>query len=346
MGELLDGCAPHLDHGDLEVTLRTIRRELPPGAPPEMRAKLEMLFRQADQGRWITDLLDAIVAIPHLAPEVTQCCTGVRMRLVMQAQIAGYQARTPWKALVTRQRAFVDRDKLRTLAWHYLGGQNTPPILLVVTDGAIGKSHVWNLLGHLGDILPNMLCELLDFRRFGQPSIGPRHVFETIVQRLNLNVTPSVDSLAQETRVVRKLVDALIGGFRRQPHDRHFCLVFDNLNYPTLEPEVFELIVELAHAVQSGSIQRVRLALIGFDRDLPPECEICTVTHTLDQITTEHVRTYLRDIFAAAGRSLGPPELDQLLNEAMQGLATPFDAKSLRELERRLLKLWRSMHAL
>lgn len=92
-------------------------------------------------------------------------------------------------------------------------------------------------------------------------------------------------------------------------------IFIDGLDQAILEKETYDLFAALAQRV--GEVPILRLALIGYDQELPPEVDAITVRETISPVTASDVESQIQYLCKLASKSMPDHELKALAERVM-----------------------------
>lgn len=194
--------------------------------------------------------------------------------IVVQLMAPTYYSPTgdPHDAIVLGQTAFIARPDLRAQIRKFTTGVNNFTTRMLIVSGSTpgGKSYTWEYLRHLA--FATVGAQPFRHRLKGKgKAYVPRHLFEDVFRLLDLDVS-TLPPLTDDPQLAR--LDALMAAFKGKivGLNRHCWLVIDDLNEPTVTPEVREAAFAMAQAAEEIKPQRLWIALLGYNESiLDPE---------------------------------------------------------------------------
>jgi hypothetical protein len=168
-------------------------------------------------------------------------------------------------AIVLGTTAFFARDQLRASLRKFTSpNPNTTRVLVVRGSEPGGKTFTWEFLRHLAFVKVGATPMRLRLRN---TSYTPRQFVEQALRLLNLdpNVLPPAADDPQHA-----LVDPFINAFKGEVVRlaRPYWLVVDDLNDPTVTPQLRDAAYALGFAVEESRPPNLWLALLGYNPDI------------------------------------------------------------------------------
>jgi hypothetical protein len=165
-------------------------------------------------------------------------------------------------AVVLGQRAFIDRDDLRSNIRAFTEPDvHTTHVLLIRGGPATGKTYSRHYLDHVARVRAGATLQRLSLNGL----LTPRELIEEVFALVGLDASalpPMVDD--PQLARVRPLLTAFRGQIPEMDGDR-FWLVIDDLNHPNVIPAMKDAAYALAQAVEEIKPQRLWLALLGYN---------------------------------------------------------------------------------
>jgi len=189
-----------------------------------------------------------------------------------------YQPPNARAAVLLGRTGFFGRNELRERVREFTDPSPfTSRVLVVQGDGPGGKTYSWEFLRHLAKEAGAVPLQL----RLNDPGYEPRSVVRAVGQLLRLNLS-TLPQLADEPQSMR--MNALMAWFQGELIDlkHRYWLVIDDLDKPTVTPEVKACAYALASIVEVAKPDKLWMALLGFN----------------DTITDREMRDCVRDVAA------------------------------------------------
>lgn len=231
------------------------------------------------------------------------------------------------------RRPVIDRADLRRHLEVFL--RKEMKVLIVNGPARCGKTFSFRILMHVVSARNDLKLDYIDFTQEGSGNKA-FHLMNAI--RLRLNLPPLAENIIDTTekRNLRDLVNEFVGHYK--PIDgKTRILVIDGLNRGDLDPDVHDLVVNLAVEVINQQLINTQVVLIGyagsFDRDLDDELLIEDIT----PITEAHVRHFFQGLISE--RDSMSEDLELMVRQAMAGGTADVEAlgRRVRDLALRLI---------
>jgi len=227
---------------------------LAPGAGLKIQAR-ELITKLNSRPPADHDLLLRLSALPGV-PRLP----GIADELLTPAYVSPTQ--DPHDAILLGEEAFVDRAVLREHLRAFTNpSPNTPRVLIIRGKEPCGKSYSYSFLRHLAQVRLGAYAPLVLLE---DTSFTPKGLMEFIFALLGLDRT-DLPLMADEPQLARTspLINAFLSQVRQLKSP--FWLVIDDINHPSVTPEIRDTVYTIARSVEIERPARLWVVLIGYN---------------------------------------------------------------------------------
>jgi hypothetical protein len=207
-------------------------------------------------------------------------------------------------------------------------------VLVVSGPPGSGKTHSWRLIDHLrqAGMLDGHKCVRVSTHIWGNAEVTGEMIAQAAADRLGLDIRLTGSGELADARA-RKILDMLVG---RYPADGVIrWIVLDGLDRPRVLDSARDVGRQLITMVDDGELPNTRLVITGFDGSLTA-VSASVLTDQIPAIDRERMRSFLADVAARLGRTVGAAELDALAAEVLGAAGSP---SAMAELETAVVAL-------
>jgi hypothetical protein len=232
---------------------------------------------------------------------------------------------------------FVNRkelaDKLQLL---WAGGNSG--VLVVRGERYSGRTHSWWRIVEASAANGVATCLINISRNPGAWTV--RDLILRVDSHLRIDQQTLKDSLAQSSTQAGALVSALIAHFRVRSYagETRCCLVLDGFDRTGVDRALIELVEDLIIEVLAGNLPGLSLIILGYGDHTEQTITQRVLNEKIDWLDGTHLQDWLRGVVAAAGKVAGPADIATTSQNILSGLAPPFNAASMTELNSRVKK--------
>ncbi|MDU8929918.1 effector-associated domain EAD1-containing protein [Alisedimentitalea sp. MJ-SS2] len=214
--------------------------------------------------------------------------------------------------LTTDGVAFANRSTLRMT----VGDMCEPagPRTLVLRGASLcGTSYAWRLINHVArDKAIKRL--VVDFSEPGDHS--PLGVAHSLAAQMGLTTMPQRHDNPTQEQLAAWLIQWLSGQWLNSPET--WWIVFDNAQRETVPPVTREMISGLAHHLSRGTLDNVRLFVLGFSREISGLTPPFGIDISLQPIGRSEVKDFLTEAHDRFGTLPGDfHSVDEMVNEVL-----------------------------
>jgi hypothetical protein len=219
----------------------------------------------AEQKGWLVNLLEKLKQERHgmpLADLIDEIYAAYNEGLTW------YACNNPANTRFVGRMPFVDRRRFRN-SLADLEGHSLNMVLCIQGELGAGKSYLWNYIYYLYRTHSPGTCALIDMDDYPEVhSIDDKGLMTLILSGLGLGSLTSYDESAQSFLRASSLIGQLTHQVNERPEQDRY-IVIDSLDNQCLAESGFTLLEMLALQVGRGNIPRLRLILMGYDKDPP-----------------------------------------------------------------------------
>jgi hypothetical protein len=231
-------------------------------------------------------------------------------------------------------RAVIDREGLRSGLRDLATDQYR--ILVVSGKPRSGKSHSWELVGHLRDagrLGGEFQLVRVTTHAWGSDKVTGEALISSLADKLALGIVLASSGELADARI-RKFLDLFVGHYP-QDDGKTRWIVLDGLDLPHVEDSARDVAKRLITLVDEGELSRTRLIVTGLDT-LGLTAGYTVQLEEIPAIDKMVVRTFLTDVAEDLGHPVTPEELDDCVADVLGEGELPRD---LRDVERAVVQL-------
>lgn len=333
-----------LDQNDLDALVTPMGRPLAGlvALPMKWGPLVTSTLDGAQQGEWMGELLEAILARPGTGPSLrTTCERALHLWREAQRAAAPYapSGRRSNALLLFNKAPFVDRATERPLI-EQIVRQVAQRVLVVRGDPAVGKSHLSHFVRHLVDEHSGTRLATLRLDEMDVDLVGALDVMSELAALMDLDPDPRWDRLAQEQRQAGKLARWLTGQTQAfAGTGAHWVVVLDGVNHAKVGPGAVELIDQLIMAGARGDLVNTSLIVLALGSQVPPSVVNDVIVKDLLPLTGTDLRDYVSNLALTLGMKADPEDLEAVESYVVERLAFPLDHAGMKTLRERLTRL-------
>ena len=226
--------------GSFKETVYNFILEMHKGIPPRDREMLQALTREAN---------------PRLA--------GLAREMLKPGFFPPGDAH---EALMLGRAAFIARKELRERLWEFTNPANYDTHVLIVSGTQPGgKSYSWEFLRHLAASVAGVQAVRLNLKG---TNYTPRQFVQQAMKLLGLKAEEDLPDLIDNPQLAR--TSPLINAFKARFVDvnKPYWLVIDDLNEPTVTPEIRETAYAMAFVIEEMKPSMLWIALLGYNSEI------------------------------------------------------------------------------
>ncbi|MHA6265137.1 hypothetical protein ACXYMO_18195 [Arenibacterium sp. CAU 1754] len=293
----------------LSIELGIVIDDVSPTTGTRKRRILDVVTKARSQG-WISGLINAVLNDSDQASNVALSDALTPILAILEPE-PGVPA---FNHLTTDGVAFANRRSLRQT----IGDMTLPdgPRALVLRGHALsGTSYAWRLLNH---VARDGAIERvrIDFEQAGDHS--PMGVALSLAAEMQIAASPERSDNPSQEQLAAYLVRWLSGHLRNST--KTWWIVFDNAHLVTVPPETKEMIVAFARHFSSGSVDTVRVFILGFDSEIGGIAPPFGFDVTLSPIGRPELVDYLTEAKTKLGDLPGFADVDEAVDEVLADL--------------------------
>ncbi|MBP9803949.1 MAG: trypsin-like peptidase domain-containing protein [Candidatus Accumulibacter sp.] len=223
--------------------------------------------------------------------------------------------------------------------------QGAAQVLLVRGSRYSGRSFslkiAQQLLGPLGHTIVTLSAISLN-------DASPELFVAEIQSMLGLPEVPlpvGADLSTRTSLAQRHLLTAFLGDLRKicqsdSEKDRLLWIFIDGLDQAVLQKETYELLAALAQRV--AEVPALRLALIGYEQELPSDVDATLASETIAPVTVRDVEKFIRHVCERAARAM-PDDQRKALAEAVIATAPTDTVTRLKMIAQKVQQIGRKL---
>jgi len=271
------------------------------GTFPKLHANVVAEFGQQGDHEAL-DVLAALIQNPGLLAGPYQAADPYRARLVGQYS----------------QRAVFNRFDLRLKCANMTEGM---PVLFILGEHDMGKSHSWYYLQHIADAMGH-LALLVDIEdRWGSAECNATGLMGSIADQLKVTVDLKATDKIQPDTWPKILVERLVGALSELPDDgRRRWIVIDGVDRPNVTPDAVGLVESLATATEKGRLKTLQVIVTGYNGQFITNPLPGAGIERIQPIDRPEVERFFRDIGEDYGKTVDNDFLVSLMDKLYSDL--------------------------
>lgn len=207
-----------------------------------------------------------------------------------------------------------------------MAGEDGARLMLVRGGAGSGKTFTTQIIREFMRPLQHMVLDVTGTDLLNKK---PGQALSDLRLRIGMSVevpVPGQDLTTRPAEIGRHLVSGFYAGLREKLHPMtanagvpmQLWLVFDGFNEHTLGDDIHEMIAELLR--QMGDVQRLRIVLLGYDRELPSGAADLAESEDISPLTHADVLAHLAYAFDSLRRQpLAGDGMKDLADTIMNG---------------------------
>lgn len=212
---------------------------------------------------------------------------------------------------------FINRGELRA-GLRAISRDDGPRILVVHGDRFSGKSHTREHVGHLAGRLGFRYVEIALLEYSGgspEEEIRPYDIGLAIADQMGLTLPQHLDPKA--TRWSQNFLNWLVGQLDQK--NQRWWIVLDDFEEDKMKvPRAIYEFIDLLATRIFGPLNRLRLVLISYERELPPVLRMIVQRERVKLITDEDLLQYFIDFYRAFVPAADPDAAGDALAERIR----------------------------
>jgi len=247
---------------------------------------------------------------------------------------AAAPAPDPLAPYFPRDVPFVDREDLTRLL-DTLWTSDRPEVLVVFGDRYSGRSHSWLRIIDAA-VARGVFLRKVDVSR--DPGSWTIATFvDRVATLMRVDRQGLKDSLGQGSTQSVALVNALIRQAGAVAGGERWCLVFDGLDRPGVDPAILECVETLIDEVLGWNIPFLSIIVLGYsDRPGLKRISHLVLTERIRWLQEGDLLKWLDRVVRALGKVAGEADLAGVATTILAGHQPPFDAETMDLLRERV----------
>ncbi len=229
---------------------------------------------------------------------------------------------------------FVDRQDL-TQRLNLLWTCRPSGVLVIRGERYSGRSYSWLRIVDVASGAGVVTCKVDVSRDPGTWKVA--NFVDRVATLLRVDRLRLKDSLAQGSTQSGALVNALVDRFAgRAANAERWCIVFDGLDRPGVEPAIIELVEDLIAEVLATNIPGLSIIILGYGEHSLQTFRHLILTEKINWIEEKELCIWLNSVVRAAGKVAQPSDVSVTAASILEGRTPPFDAEAMDKMRDRV----------
>lgn len=315
----------------LETSIEDIVKD----AQTKIDAVFQVLDWSARRGPKVVALIEGVAKeYPNIANELRKIVEEAQSAEIIVTPAAAPAAPAdPLAPYFPYDVPFIDREDL-TQRLDTLWSPGPHGVLVVRGERYTGRSYSWLRISNAASAAGVTTCKVDLSRDPGSWTIAG--FIDRVAALLRVDRARLKDSLAQGATQSGALVSALVDRAGKLPPNERWCMVFDGLDRPGIEPAIIELVEDIIDEVLAYNIPFLSVIVLGYGEHPKQSSRPLILTEKIRWLGEGDLTLWLDCVARAAGKVPSPNDLSTSVATILEGRVPPFDAETMEMLRDRV----------